>query len=51
MGINIVDRPDFNNLAKIEHHYSVGDVAHDIQVVGNKNVGEAEFAFQIEQQI
>ena len=36
---------DFNNLTKIHHHHTVGDIAHNVQVVTDENVRQAKILF------
>ena len=39
--------PNFNDVTEIHHSNAVGDVAHHGQVVGDEDVGEAEFVLQV----
>ena len=48
---NGFDRPDLGDLAEIHHHHAVAHVAHHVQVVGDEQIGEAEFLLQVQQQV
>ena len=39
------------DLAEVHHHHAVGDVADDVEVVGDEDVGEAELALQVLEQV
>ena len=40
-----------DDLAEVHDHHPVGDVAHDVQVVRDEDVGEAEVALQVLEQV
>ncbi len=44
-------RADLGHLAEIHHHHAIGHEAHDVEVVGDEDEGEAERPLEIEQQV
>ena len=45
------DGTDLGDLAEIHHHHPIRHEAHDVEVVGDEDVGQAEFVLEVEQQI
>ena len=48
---HLIDRAKFDHFAEIHHQHAVGDVADDVEVVADEEIGQAEFALEIGQQI
>ena len=46
-----VGRRDLGHFAQIEHHHAVGDVAHDGEIMSDKEISQSEALLQIDQQI
>ena len=46
-----VGRADLGDPTEIHHHHPVGDEAHDIQVVADEDVGQAELGLEVEEQV
>ena len=42
---------DLDGLAEVHHHHPVGDVADDVEVVRDEDVGEPELLLQVLQQV
>ena len=42
---------DLGDPAEIHHHHPVGDEAHDVQVVADEDVGQAELGLEVEEQV
>jgi hypothetical protein len=50
-GEHIGFRPVFDDLAQVHHRDRIGDMAHDLQIVRNKKIGDAHFPLQIHHQV
>ena len=48
---DLVDRAELDDLAEIHHQHAVGDVAHDVEIVADEEIGQAEFALEIDEQV
>ena len=49
--VQLVGRPDLDQLAEVHHRHHVAHVAHDRQVVGDEQVAEAELLLQVLEQV
>ena len=41
----------FDHLADIHHHHPIADVLHDAEIVGDEDVGQAQFGLEVLQEI
>ena len=48
---DVIDRAEFDDLAEIHHQHAVRNVADDVEVMADEQIGQAEFALQIDQQV
>ena len=46
-----VDRAELDDPAEIHHQHPVADVAHDVEVVADEDIGQVELALQRAQQV
>lgn len=44
-------RTHLHHFAEVHHHYAVADIAHHMQIVADKDVGETELRLEIEKQV
>src|SRR5581483_1991656 len=51
LDVQVVARADLDRAAEVHDHHAIRDVPHDVQVVGDEDVGEAELALQVLQQV
>ena len=51
LGEDSVYRPDLNDLAEIHHSDAIREVAHDIEVVADEEVGQPLLVAQIGEQV
>ena len=49
--VEVVALGDLDHLAEVHDHHAVGDVADDVEVVRDEDVGEAELPLQVLQQV
>jgi len=46
-----VHRTKLDHFAEIHHQYAVGNVAHDVEVMADEEIGQSELALQVSQKI
>ena len=51
MFIDAVDRAELGDAAEIHDQHAVGHVLHDVEVVADEQVGQAELGFQVAEQV
>ena len=51
IGVERLGRADLGHQAEVHHHDAARHEAHDLQVVADEDVGEAELVLEIEQQV
>ena len=49
--VQLVAVGELDGLAEVHHHHPVGDVAHDVEVVGDEDVREPELFLQVLEQV
>jgi hypothetical protein len=49
--VDRLHRPDLGHLAEIHDHDPVAHVAHDVEVVGNEDVGQVELRLEVVEQV
>ncbi len=48
---NVVTLAELDNAAEVHHRYSIAEMAHHRQVMGDEKVGEPQIILQIAQQV
>ena len=51
LGVEVVPRSDLHGVTEVHDHDAVGDVAHDVQVVGDEDVRQPERALEVLEQV
>ncbi len=49
--INLVTRPDLDDFALTRHRHAVAEMAHNRQVMGDKDLGQAELLLNLFEQV
>ena len=48
---NLISAPHLNALTKIHHHNRIGEMVHDAEIVGDKNISQPHFFLKVQQKI
>src|SRR6266481_10144863 len=51
VAVDRLDGAQLDDLAEIHHHHTVAEILHDIEVVADEEVGEAELGLEIDQHV
>ena len=51
IAVDRLDRAELDDLAEIHHQHAVAEILHDVEVVADEDVGEAELALEVDQHV
>src|SRR5580704_3587849 len=51
IAVDRLDRPQLDDLAEIHHQHAVAEILHDVEVVADEEVGQAELGLEIDQHV
>ena len=47
LAVDPIDRPDLDDLAEVHDHHAIADVADDVEVMGDEDVGQVKARLQV----
>ena len=51
VAVDAIDRAEFDHLAEVHHQHAVGQIMHDIQIVRDEDISQAQHTLDVGQQV